>query len=102
MENFDLETFDQTPSLEQLNSCRKAELQQIADFYKKIVCGSLKTAMRQQIMSALVDQKVFSSDAASKFLQAHTLVQSGQLDLPRELAVEKSQHVKELELELKL
>lgn len=58
--------------------------------------------MRQQILSALVDQKVFSSDAALKFLQAHTLVQSGQLDLSRESAVEKSQHVKELELELKL
>lgn len=69
MDDFDFEKFLQSPSLEQLYSCRKVELQQIANSYKKeIVCGTLKALTRRQVLSALVNQKVFSSDAASKYL----------------------------------
>ena len=89
--SFKLEHFVAAPSMELLNLAKKTDLLNIADHYAftSVKPSMLKHKIKNILIKFLVDEEIFDPSALSSILITQTDLQLRELDVQRQIQLEK-------------
>ena len=89
--SFKLENFVAAPSMELLNLAKKTDLLNIADHYAltSIKPSMLKHEIKNILIKFLVDEEILDPSALSSFLVTQTDLQLRELEVQRQIQLEK-------------
>ena len=89
--SFDLGNFIAAPSQELLDSAKKTDLLDIADHYglPNVKKTMLKHEIKNILIQFFVDEEIFDSSATSHILVTQTDLQLRELEIKRQIKIEK-------------
>ena len=99
--SFKLENFVAAPSMELLNLAKKADLLNIADHYAltSVKPSMLKHEIKNILNKFLVDEEILDSSALSSILITQTDLQLRELEVQRQIQLDKLRLDRKKELE---